>query len=559
MDGINTSTLLVLGLAIFGGTLGATLFQRLRVPQVVGYIVMGLLIGQSGLGLVSTSDMENLQSLNLFALAIIGFLVGGELHKETFTKYGKQFASILIGEGLGAFFLVGIPVVFAVHWIGADWPVSIAAGFVFGAIASATDPASTVDVLWEYRGKGVLTTTIIAIVALDDALAMALYGIGTSVAQILTGQDVSLLEVTFHIVIELGGACLLGFISGWSFRYIFDWLHQPEKSLAVAVGILILDIGLSLLANMDVILTTMAFGVTLTNMAPRRSAELFKVVRSFSTPIYVLFFVLVGARLNITGMPIWLWGIVGIYLVGRTGGKMVGAYIGAKSAGAAPVVQRYTGMGLFAQGGIAVGLSIMAGQHLNQVPIGDSGMMLGDMVVFAITSTTFCIQVVGPALIKLSIHLAGEIGRNVTEEDVVATLTVSDVMESEVLSINAYEPVTRVFDTFSNQDRTVLPVVDKDNVVSGVITLTALKEIFAEQDTWQWLVAKDVAQSLGETVEPGGRLSKAMEKMQEAGFEFLLVLEQGEEGPVLAGIMDQRLTRKRIREELLKRQQVAEA
>ncbi len=557
MEGISTSTLLVLGTAIFGGTLGATLFQRFRVPQVVGYIVMGLIIGQSGLGLVSTSDMENLQSLNLFALAIIGFLVGGELHKEIFTKYGKQFAAILLGEGLGAFFLVGIPVGIAVHFVGADWPVSIAAGFVFGAISSATDPASTVDVLWEYRGKGVLTTTLIAIVALDDALAMALYGIGTSVAQVLTGQDVAVMEVMMHIGVELGGACVLGIITGLIFRYIFDWLNNPEKSLAVAVGILLLDIGLALLADMDVILTTMAFGVTLTNLAPRRSAELFKVVRSFSTPIYVLFFVLVGARLNLSGMPLWLWGVVGLYLVGRTGGKMAGAYVGARAAGAEPVVQKYTGMGLFAQGGIAVGLSILAGQHLNNVPIGDDGMMLGDMVVFTITATTFCIQLVGPALIKWSIHLADEIGRNVTEEDVVATLTVADVMETEVLSIHASEPVTRVFDTFSNQERTVLPVVNKDNVVSGVITLTALKEIFSEQDTWQWLVAGDVAQSLGETVEPGGKLSKAMKKMQEAGFEFLLVVEQKEAGPVLSGIMDQRLTRKKIRQELLKRQQVA--
>ncbi|HKL21672.1 MAG TPA: cation:proton antiporter, partial [Tichowtungia sp.] len=184
--------LTIIGLCIFLGVIGAWLFQKLRIPQVVGYIVIGVLIGQSGFQLVDQADILALRPFNLFALGLIGFLVGGELHGSIFKKYGKQFTAILLGEGLAAFLLVGISCTLIVQMICHDWIVSLAAGTVFGAIASATDPASTIDVLWEYRTAGVLSTAIVAIVALDDALAMTLYGIGTSTAQMLTSGEGSI-------------------------------------------------------------------------------------------------------------------------------------------------------------------------------------------------------------------------------------------------------------------------------------------------------------------------------------------------------------------------------
>ena len=143
--------LTIIGLCIFGGVLGAWVFQKLHVPQVVGYIVIGVLIGESGLRVVDHTDILALQPFNLFALGLIGFLVGGELRGSIFKKYGKQFTAILLGEGLAAFFLVGVTTTLIVQMVCHDWVISLAAGTVFGAIASATDPASTIDVLWEYR------------------------------------------------------------------------------------------------------------------------------------------------------------------------------------------------------------------------------------------------------------------------------------------------------------------------------------------------------------------------------------------------------------------------
>ncbi|RLA38918.1 MAG: sodium:proton exchanger, partial [Gammaproteobacteria bacterium] len=301
---IHLGILAILGICVAGGVVGAWIFQKLKVPQVVGYIVVGVLIGDTGFGLLHPADVAALGSFNNFALGLIGFLVGGELSGSIFKKYGKQFTAILLGEGLAAFLLVGISSTLIVNLVVHDWIVSIAAGVVFGAIASATDPASTIDVLWEYRSAGVLTTAIVAIVALDDALAMTLYGLGTSVATILTQSGgASIGETLMHTGIELVGAVLLGIICGFVLNAMMRYLPQTEKRLGMSIGVLLVCIGLSVAFNMDVILATMAVGIVLINRAPKRSKKLFETVRSFSTPIYIILFVLVGARLSLGDMP----------------------------------------------------------------------------------------------------------------------------------------------------------------------------------------------------------------------------------------------------------------
>lgn len=557
MEEINAGTLTVLGAAIFGGTLGAALFQRFRFPQVVGYIFIGLIIGKSGLGIVGDEQLSAFQGINLFALAVIGFLVGGELHFDHFRRYGKQFIGILLGEGLGAFVFVGAPAAGLLFWLTNDWAISIAGGLVFGAIASATDPATTSDVLWEYRGAGVLTTTLLAMVALDDALAMTLYGLGSSVAQLLSGQDVSLGQELLHLLIELPGACVLGVIGGFLLHGVLKHIPGSERPLAFAVGILLLVIGVAVSLEMDVILAALALGLTLTNLAPHRSKELFQIVRSFALPIYVLFFVLVGARLSIEGMPTWLWGLVGIYVLGRSLGKVSGAYIGARLSQAEPVVRRYVGLGLFAQGGIAVGLSIMAAERLGTVALTPE-LDLGDAVVFTITATTVVIQLLGPAMVKLSIQLAHEIGRNVTEEDIVASMTVAEVLDDQIEAISEYQPLTRVISALTEQEHSILPVTGKSDEVVGMVSLDGLKEVFSNQDVWEWLVARDVLEGLPLEIHSDMPLGEALEALRQRGIEQVVVLQPGPERR-LAGIMRSGRTRKRIQEALLHRRKAVAA
>ena len=551
MAEIHLGILMLLGIGVLGGALGAWFFQKIRIPQVVGYIAFGILIGKSGLKLLGTEDIENLRSFTWFALGIIGFLVGGELKFETFKQYGKQFIQILLWEGLLAFFLVAGATFGIVYLVTHHFSASLAAGVIFGAIASATDPASTVEVLWEYRARGVLTTTIIAIVALDDALAMTLYGIGTSCAEMLLGQGGNVLGEVLRIVIELGGSVCFGLISGLIMVLFLRYVHQKqERMLAIGVGTLLCVIGTAIALHLDVILVTMAMGLLLVNRMPHRSEKLLAVVKSFSVPIYVMFFVMVGARLEIINMPLWMWGIVAVYVIGRSAGKMIGCYVGAKLSGASEAVQKYSGLGIFAQGGVAIGLSIMASQHLGNIQIMDD-YSLGELIISGVTATTFIVQIIGPAMVKLSIRLAGENDRNITEEDMIERLKVSDVALKQVEPLYETDPVGRAVQRFSLGENMAYPVVNEKGKLSGMLTLSHLKDILLDGDCWAWMVVADVLVPGTRSVAETMGLKEAIAIMEESGNEQLPIVRSAED-ELAAGILDRRHTRKIIQQEMIR-------
>jgi len=536
---------------VAGGIIGAWIFQKLNMPQVVGYIVFGVLIGDTGIGLMHAADIAALRPFNNFALGLIGFLVGGELSGSIFKKYGKQFTLILLGEGLAAFFLVGIFSTLIVYLVCHNLVTAVAAGVVFGAIASATDPASTIDVLWEYRSAGVLSTAIVAIVALDDALAMTLYGLGTSAASILTQSEGHSIGLTLaHTGIELVGAIVVGIACGFALDAMMRYLPQNEKRMGMSIGVLMVCIGLAVAFKMDIILATMAVGIVLVNRAPNRSKKLFETVRSFATPIYIVFFVLVGARLNIGNMPVWLWGLVAIYVLMRSIGKWVGAYWGGRLSRAEKPVQNYMGMALFAQGGVAVGLSIVASQNLQHILVTDT-LSLGDMIIFTVTATTLCVQLIGPAFTRLAIKRADEIGRNITEEDVMAELKVLDVVDTDVVPLLEGTPLETVVQHFAEQDTFVYPVVSSDGRIIGVLTFEMLKELLTDRDTWQWLVVGDVMQPLRNRISSGMNLAEGLRELQNNQVEALPVVDAATEK--LVGVLDQRAAQRYVGAELVRR------
>ncbi|MBN1602138.1 MAG: cation:proton antiporter [Chitinispirillaceae bacterium] len=547
--------ILILGIGVLGGILGAALFQKMHIPQVIGYIVFGLIIGESGFRLVSRSDIASLSSFTYFSLGIIGFLVGGELQFETMKKYARQFSAILLAEGVAAFLFAGGSCGIIIYLVCHNVAASVAAGVIFGAIASATDPASTMDVLWEYRTRGVLTTTIIAIVALDDGLAMTLYGLGTSIARILTGESSMIGHQIFTTAFELLGAVLTGFLAGLLLSWVLGKNEQKDKTLALAIGIILLVIGVAVAAKMDVILAAMTLGTTIANISPRRSKDLMALVRSTSIPIYVIFFVLVGAQLGIGNMPAWLWLVVACYVVGRVGGKVFGSYIGGKISKAEPVVMKYTGIGLFPQGGVAVGLSIMASQHLGTMEL-IAGLSLGEAVVFTVTATTLVAQIVGPPMVKLAVKKAGEIGKNVTEEDIISKWKVRDVLIANVPLVKENDPIKQVLNLFSVSTAQIFPVVNEAGKIIGTISLDGMKQVLADRSSWEWLIAVDVMESVSDLIPGSLPLATALNKLTMLNVEQLAVVID-ENNPLPAGIFDLRTARRIVGEELIKQRQLS--
>jgi CBS domain-containing protein len=275
-------------------------------------------------------------------------------------------------------------------------------------------------------------------------------------------------------------------------------------------------------------------------------------MRGFSVSIYALFFVLVGARLSLREMPGWLIAMVAAYVLMRCAGKALGAYLGARATGAEPVVRRYLGLGLFAQGGVAVGLSIMAGQHLSDIPLGD-GLTLGDAIIFGITTTTLLVQVIGPACVKLAVQRAGEAGRNVTEEDVIGSLTAADVMFTDIVTIHEEEPLDQVVRRFAEHDHLVYPVVDKDDQLLGMVSLTELREILTDQAAWSWLVASDVVRPVTDHAFPHTPLNEALATMQQVQLDQMPVLDNTR-GLHPVGLLDTTHIRSRVEREILLRQ-----
>jgi len=544
--------LLVVGLAIFFGTIGANIFQKLRIPQVVGYIVIGIIIGRSGLNLIDEEAIRSLLHFNFFALGVIGFMIGGELHLDLFKKYGRHFFVILFSEGMGAFFLVG-SLVFGLAWLLLhDFNVALSLGLLLGAISSATAPAATVDVLWEYKTRGILTTTVFAIVALDDGLALVLYGIASTIAGVLLGQTAGggFFAIIGYTVYELLGAVVLGAGSGFLLSWILHRSYSREKSLTFVIGSLALIIGLTLILKVDLILSTMALGVTLTNLSPRRTNIAFQMVESIAPPIYVLFFVVVGAGLHIAGMADWIWYIAIAYVVARTLGKMIGAYLGARWTGAAPTVRKYLGFCLFSQAGVAVGLAILAGDTF--------GGNIGNSIIMIITATTFLVQIIGPPSVKYAVKRAGEIGLNITEEDLMHSYKAGEMISRETPIFTIRTPLAQILQTIADTDAMVYPVVDPQGRLAGLISILELRQSLAEAQLAQWVVAYDLMQPPPEGIKENTPLDKAVVSMKQQNLECLPVLAEADDCRFL-GLLELRKVNRQLSQEILRRRQASES
>ena len=199
--------MLLVGIMMFFGSFGGLIFQKLKIPQVVGYIVTGILIGVSGFTVLGKDTVAALNPISTASLTLIGFLVGSELKIEVIKKYGKQFIGILIGESITPFFVVGLLTGGATYLFSKSITQALAFGLLLGAICAATAPAATTDVLKEYRTKGPLTTTTLGIVAMDDAVALILYAIAATIsAPLIGGHSVSLLSQLGAIAYDIFGS-----------------------------------------------------------------------------------------------------------------------------------------------------------------------------------------------------------------------------------------------------------------------------------------------------------------------------------------------------------------
>ncbi len=540
---------LLFGLVILGGAFGARLFQKLHIPQVVGCIIVGIILGDV-LEVITPERIDKLRPFTMFALGIIGFMIGSELRGDVFKKYGKQFFIILFSQGIGAFLLVTIGTSVVMWFVTGNLSVSIAMGLVFGAIASATAPAATANVLWEYKARGPLTAAVLAIVALDDALALLLYRGAATGAKALMGTSHSSVFTTMGVLFgEIVGAVVLGFLAGVLLYYLLKFVRAEDKILEFALASLLLVVGISMIPGIDPILPAMILGITVANLMPRQSQGMFRLVEKFSPPIYISFFVLAGAHMEFGRLGFWMVIMIAVYTLSRAAGKMAGSWFGARHSGASAVVRKYLGICLLPQAGVAIGLAILAGQQFDT--------NLGKIIIMVVMTATFLMEILGPMLVKVGVEKAGEVGMNVTEEDLIKTYKVADVMNTNPTSIVQDLPLQQILEVFSTSDSVYYPVIDNQSRIIGIITIADIKEMFANRGVAGWLLACDVAEPVLDKTTPQQPLEEAMARMRRYDLESIPVVASAA-GDELVGVLDYRVVNRKISAEVLHRRQAAD-
>jgi len=314
--------LFLVGITMFLGTLGGKFCQHFKVPQVTGYILVGLLLGKHGLRFWSPEMVEQFAPITNLALGMIGFMIGSELKFDVFRKRGRSIYSILFCEVFVTFVVVSFFVTLLTQ--------KLYMGILFGALASATAPAATVDVLWENKARGPLTATLLAIVALDDVFALVIYGFASVIAKsMITKEHFSLIHTIEMPFIDIGIAGIIGVAGAFTLFWLIRFIKDRERILPFSLGVIALAIGLATHFKVDLILSSLILGFTLTNIAPMESTEIFDTIKRVSAPIYVLFFVFVGARLDLALIFSAGIGMIAVvYILSRTFGKMSGSILG---------------------------------------------------------------------------------------------------------------------------------------------------------------------------------------------------------------------------------------
>lgn len=377
---------------ILFGVIGAKIARKLNLPNVTGYIVMGLLLGPSFLNLVTADAAPIISFVNEFALGIIAFAIGGEFFLEDLKKLGKDIFVITIMEVIGVLIIVFSAMYFL---LGQSFVFSI----IIASMSAATAPAGTVMVIRQYRAYGPLTKTILPVAALDDVLGIMAFGIAMSLAKLSIGtESVSLFHMILDPAKEIFFSIALGAVIGLIFTIIIKRLKSKEDMLCFIILTILASTGAANYFGLSPLLSNMMVGTTLVNLH-NRASRVFEVINEFAPPINLLFFTFAGASLDLSVLAS-IGGLGVVYALSRAIGKISGATLGAKMVNAEKTIVRWLGLALLPQGGISIGLSMIVARELP---------MYSKEIITVILFSVLVFEISGPILAKISITKAGEV------------------------------------------------------------------------------------------------------------------------------------------------------
>ena len=390
LQDISLNTFTNLAIMIFAGMALGRLVKLIKLPNVTGYLLAGLLLGPSVLGLLSEDFLSAATLISDMALGFIAFSIGNEFKISYFKRVGAMPIVIATLESLFAVVFVSGALILA----GFEAPFSL----VLGSIAAATAPAATIMVIKQYKARGPVTETLLSVVAIDDATALIMYSIAVAIATALSGGSANTAQLFLKPVIEIGGALVVGAILGFIFLLPLKTFKKDGNRLSLTIAFIFMGIGLSKLCGFSSLLFCMAMGAIIANFSPDVN-HIMKLSDKITPPIFMLFFVASGAELKLSVLPaVGLCGV--IYIVVRVAGKMFGASLGAAICKADKNIRKYLGPALVPQAGVAIGLSLTASAVVPQYATEIRTVILCGTLIY---------ELVGPAIAKMSLKKAGEI------------------------------------------------------------------------------------------------------------------------------------------------------
>ena len=406
---LHISGLTLIGAATIVAFYVGRLARLARLPSLIGYMFVGVILGPSILHLFDEASMERLSFITEIALGFVAFSIGSELNISKLKRLGGGIISIILAESFGAFFVV----VLAVYALTRDLPLAL----IFGSMAPASAPAGTVAVIHECRAKGSLTTTLYAVVGFDDGLAIIIFGFAAALAKTLlvteaSGAAEGILGALLAPAKEIGLSFVVGGVAGLLFYRLVRKLQSAREILIVVFGVILICTGLSIRWHLSLILTNMVVGFVLANarhesLLHRVTAPLLEVMPL----LFVLFFCLAGAHLQLSALP--ALGAVGIvYVLGRSFGLIGGARIGAMFGHVEDKVKKYVGLGILSQAGVAIGLSLIVKHEFTLLDArynAPHALAIGSSVLATITASCIFFEIIGPILTKIALKRAGEI------------------------------------------------------------------------------------------------------------------------------------------------------
>ena len=405
--------LLSLSVALFAGLMLSRLAKLVKLPAVTAYLVAGILIGPyllgalgiPGLGFISMEDVNSYSILADVALGFIAVSIGNEFRLSQLKQTGKQATIIGIFQAVFTTLVVDA-ILIGVHFAMPD-KLPLPAAIVLGAVAAATAPAATLMVVRQYKAKGPLTDILLPIVALDDAVGLMLFAASFGVAKALMSGKIDVISVIVEPILEIVLSLLLGALMGFLFNLCEKFFHSRSKRLSMSVTFVFLTVALSMMKfeiggvhiGFSSLLVCMMLGTIFCNICDF-SEELMDRVDRWTAPLFILFFVLSGAELELsvfTDIAIVVIGI--IYILSRSAGKYFGASISSRATKCDNNIVKYLGITLLPQAGVALGMAIKA------ETLGAEGAIVANITLFAV----LVYEIVGPMLTKISLLKAGEI------------------------------------------------------------------------------------------------------------------------------------------------------